>query len=257
VRAALGGIVGTAGISLATSVDGGVTFGAPVALSTNHVFLVPGVGSVRLNLGEGTIATGDTFAFTTTAPTPESELTTLFAVIRDELSVEYPGVSVVFGPREAPKQLNQGTGRANRVVFTPGDPSGDAGEEVAPRYPGSDPRPLKDELEKFTVFVWGYDHTNAQDGARQHDAAWSLFCAWRRAVFLNAEGRVSILNKAWVSPDRVQLPFGMELRIVCEIRSQVLDQVLGVSDYVEASGAVAELTAEDLDATQTATTSGE
>ena len=179
-----------------------------------------------------------------------SELVTLYEGVKATLEERRPGVSVVFGRREPPKQSNQGAGRANRVVFAPGDPNGAVGEEVAPRGVGC---ALKDQLELFTVWIWGADLGDLRNEALQHDACWDLFCEWRAAMYYQAEGRAAVVSKNWVAHDRVELPFGMELRIVCTIRSQVKS----TRETAIATGVRAHLTATELGVTRTATTTGE
>lgn len=157
-----------------------------------------------------------------------SELVTLYQDVKTALQAgtpedQVPAISVVFGRKEPAKQTNQGPGRGARVVFMHGTPEGDAGGETAPRYPGATPRAVKDQLEAFTVYVWGYDGAHANDEAVQHDACWTLFCRWRLEVFKRAEGRVTIEAKRWVAPDRPERAFGAELEVRCTIRSQVLE----------------------------------
>ena len=161
-----------------------------------------------------------------------SELTDLFKYVKTAMYAEDQTIEVVFGRREVAKQLNQGVNRAGRIAFHEGDPGGDIGEEVPPRWVGGEPRPLKDEQELFTVYVWGHDNRWPQDDVKQHDAAWALFCAWRRIVFLKAEGRVAIKSKRWKSPQRIERAFGKEIEIVCTIRSQVLDVPLTIVEGV-------------------------
>lgn len=161
-----------------------------------------------------------------------SELGSLYVDVKAGLAIRSPGTSVVFGRKEPAKQNNQGTNGGNRVVFHHGAPNGDAGDELAPRYPGQVVRALKDELETFTVYVWGYDQSDANSEIKQHDAAWNLFRAWRREVFIAAEGRVVVGAKSWESPDRRERPYGAELVIECSIRSPVYD----VTDAIAATG---------------------
>lgn len=181
-----------------------------------------------------------------------SELADLFEHVRQAIRAEDPSLEVVFGRREVSKQLNQGLKRAGRIVFHEGTPDGDIGEEVAPRWPGSEPRPLKDELEAFTVYIWAHSSLWPQDELKQHEAAWTLFCAWRRIVFLKAEGRAAIKSKRWKSPGRIERPFGKEMEVVCTIRSQVLDTRLATVE-----GVASETTITGLGETETITTEGE
>lgn len=185
-----------------------------------------------------------------------SELTDLYRVVKTALESESPGVVVAFGRKESIKQLNQGRGRAGRVVFHEGDPGGDAGGETAARpfgalaFDDSEPRALVDNLEKFTIYVWGVDLDNKEDAAAQHDAAWALYSSVRRAIFNAANGRVTIDGKRWRSPERVERTFGRELEIVGTIRAQVVDEPMALVDDVSAHATV-----EALGETETFTTS--
>jgi hypothetical protein len=62
-----GGTVGTAGITLRYSLDGGRTMSALVALGTANTYTIPGAG-VKVNFAVGTLVAGDSFSFRTTAP---------------------------------------------------------------------------------------------------------------------------------------------------------------------------------------------
>lgn len=97
------------------------------------------------------------------------------------------------------EQLNQGPGRANRVVFMGSKPDGSAGRFVNPRQPGicelgadptTDPptppsfvwRPLCDWQRVIHVSVWAYDGTNRNDEGAQDDAVFQLLNWTMRAV---------------------------------------------------------------------------
>lgn len=67
LRIVRGGTVGTAGIQLQISLDAGRTFGPLLALGTAVTYAIPSTG-VTLNFDVGTLVTGDTFRFATTAP---------------------------------------------------------------------------------------------------------------------------------------------------------------------------------------------
>lgn len=62
-----GGTVEATGITYRTSLDGGVTKSAELALGTDESIVIPGTG-ITVELGAGTILAGTTVTFTTTAP---------------------------------------------------------------------------------------------------------------------------------------------------------------------------------------------
>lgn len=63
----VGGTVGVAGITYRTSLDGGITMSAQLALGTATEIVIPDTG-ITLELGTGTIVAGTKATFTTTAP---------------------------------------------------------------------------------------------------------------------------------------------------------------------------------------------
>jgi hypothetical protein len=151
-----------------------------------------------------------------------------FAAETNPDGLEPPPVAVWFGRKEAYRQDNRGT--MGRVAIMPGEPSGAAGSETAPRYPGSDPRPLKDTGEKFTVYLWGYDRRRGFEEGElaQYEVADALYRAWRKYTFLKYEGTVTMDSRRWRSPERIERQFGRELEVVCTIRSPVRDEGLTV-----------------------------
>lgn len=117
------------------------------------------------------------------------------------------GTSVVFGYRERAKQINQGVGMANRVIFLPGDPNG-AGGKLAPTprdvgrrelYDGNvhvaNIRPLASWERQLSISIWGVDKFAIRDELAQAVAAEDLFELVVRAVesFTGAGG----MNVAW------------------------------------------------------------
>lgn len=181
-----------------------------------------------------------------------SELTDFFRHVEAQFRIEDPHISICFGRREVAKQINQGTRRAGRIVFHEGAPDGDAWREEPVRWVGSAPqRPLVDLLERFTVDVWGFDPTRAEDAAAQHDATLGLFRAFRRILFHKAEGRCRIESSRWKAPQRNERKFGMEVELVCNIRTQVLDYPVEV---LEGLASTTTLTA--LGETETVVTEG-
>lgn len=67
----LGGTIGVAGITFRYSLDGGRTWSATIALGTANTYTIPGTG-VTVDFAAGTLVTGDTWNFVTTAPAPDA-----------------------------------------------------------------------------------------------------------------------------------------------------------------------------------------
>ncbi|WP_437623385.1 hypothetical protein [Sorangium sp. So ce1151] len=96
--------------------------------------------------------------------------TDLFRHVKARLADAGVTAEVVFGRREPAKQVNQGAGRANRVVFAPGDDSGSLGGYEAPVKPGRNPRPLWDWTFVGRVYVWTFDPAAPNDEVAQWES---------------------------------------------------------------------------------------
>ena len=116
------------------------------------------------------------------------------------------------------KQINQGAGRANRVVFMGSKPDGSAGTIVGPRQVGHDAgdpdpdyaiRALSDWNRTIQVSIWAYDGSAPNDEGAQDDALWQLFTWVQRAV-----QSVAFSNASWGAV-KITVPleraFGLEL----------------------------------------------
>jgi hypothetical protein len=101
-------------------------------------------------------------------------LTALYRHVKDRMATAGSTAEVVFGNREVGKQINQGAGRANRVVFAPGDDSGALGGYEPPAKIGRNPRSLWDWAIASRVYVWAYDPSAPNDEAVQWDAVTEL-----------------------------------------------------------------------------------
>ena len=170
----------------------------------------------------------------------------VFNDVRARFASESPGVSVVFGWREPTKQLNQGTGTANRIVFEPGRDK-KAGTYTKPRRPGQNPRPLKTLVEFATVYVWAYDSDAPNDEMLQWKACRLLHDSVIRAVELSARGANANLpvvysDPEWLGPNERR--HGAELRFTLQLESQIPDvpltEVLAggeISHYINSDNA--------------------
>lgn len=67
VRVKTGGTIGTTGIELEYTVDGGANWSLPVSLGTATHYVVPGTGGARVNFAAGTLVAGATMAWRPTA----------------------------------------------------------------------------------------------------------------------------------------------------------------------------------------------
>lgn len=162
----------------------------------------------------------------------------VYEMVKERFAVEAPSVNVVFGWRKPAQQLTQSltTGRANRIVFVPGDDES-AGEYLDARYPGKLSRALRTMLETCTVYVWASDRSTAQTAAdplAQWRACRLLLDATVRACDLALRELAGLhdqkpFSKAkWVLPNNEQ-PFGAELRFVLTLMSTVPDELPDLS----------------------------
>jgi hypothetical protein len=138
----------------------------------------------------------------------------------------FGSVEHTFGWREPVRQL----GPEQRIVWSPGDESGNAGADAPPKYPGRlDPgRPLGTLRELFTVYITGYDPPTALDRQRAHNerAQWKatrlLYDYWRRCVYLAAVGTFKVESTKW-EVSKNERRAGACLICVCSIESMIPD----------------------------------
>ena len=148
--------------------------------------------------------------------------------------------SVVFGMRERWKQINEGTGGANRVVFVPGTiPDGKDGRLEGPTGPGESigsdgkvkPRALFDHKKIITICVWAADplDPNAVDETAQQEAIEQLFEYVMQAFKQSSAGLGNINAGAPLyNPNPNERRFGIEYRIEIELDTRIFDQVPNV-----------------------------
>lgn len=154
----------------------------------------------------------------------------LFQDVKDRFALEGPTANVVFGKREPAKQINQGPGRANRVVFVPGDPAGKAGKyegaKIA-RVPLAERRirSLGTLRELATVYCWAYDFDAPNDEAAQYEAARTLHDYVVRAIYRSpnvGHGSYTLLSPGWAQKS-TERKFGAELFFLIEFEARILD----------------------------------
>lgn len=146
------------------------------------------------------------------------------------------GVSAVVtaGFKERRRQDNQGPGRANRIVFLPGDPSGKGGSlAVGVRYPGPrEVRNASDELvgtwrslgdwdRIMTVSIWAYDGTAPSNELAQIVACSQLAIWARRAIDSVGLADLRWGEASWVPPKERTL--GQELLIGLSLQMPMPD----------------------------------
>lgn len=160
-----------------------------------------------------------------TTNAPPVDLIPLYDAMVANLTEYQVTAKVVFGRREPPKQLNQGTGRANRVVFEPGDPNGKAGTPEPVRHPGWNPRPVGRIAEIATIYCWGYDRDHPGDESAHYAVARALYGQTYRALRNAAVGNLVFGPPEWIV-DKTERFFGYECRFTVTFGTAILDENL-------------------------------
>ncbi len=154
----------------------------------------------------------------------------LYQDVQDQFTEDGLTAKFSFGPRALATQINQGPGRANRVLFIPGDAkSGKAGSYGPARYPGGLPRHLATFKETLYVYCWGVDATDSatlNNELKQYEAARDLHDSVVRAIYLspNVKPRQMIMtDPTWVTA-KLERKFGAEIMFTIEIEGAIVDE---------------------------------
>lgn len=142
---------------------------------------------------------------------------------------------VVFGGREPTKQTNQGPGRAARVCFVPKDGA------IGPVHlPGRNPKPLMTHVERFDIYVWGFDASAPNDESKQYKATVALLHAVLRSIRLSSTRAVA----SDVKPvgDVIERRFGHEVVFTLSGPNDVLDTPYATAPDDTAADAVVTMT---------------
>lgn len=153
----------------------------------------------------------------------------LYEHVRETLPLLGIDANVVWGKRELAKSgVNQGTGRANRVVFVPGADGGALGAYGPPAKQSHNapngargPRGLWDWAVIARVYVWTYDSSEAENEFAQWKALVELHDSVIEAIHKYTTGFYKI--SAPKDPSAiVERRFGMEVMFQVEIQQPVL-----------------------------------
>lgn len=149
---------------------------------------------------------------------------------------------IAFGWREPSKQ--QGT--LARVVFVPGDRSGNMGRVGPAKYPGRNPRPLATLHELFHIVVSTSDPTAPESELAQYRAARALRDAVHRAMHYAAHGTFTVDSEWWDVDLQNERRFGAAIVMLCTIQAMVADHAFeGIP-----VGTVARVEVTELDVTE-------
>ncbi len=120
-----------------------------------------------------------------------------------------------FGWRAVGHQID-----SNRVIWVPGDPNGEIGAVIAPKFPGirETGRPLTNVLEGFHCYITGYDRTAKDNERAQYVACRLLYDDVIRAVYLAAHGNFEFRSSKWVT-DKKEFRAGATILLTGTIRA--------------------------------------
>jgi hypothetical protein len=132
-----------------------------------------------------------------------------------------------------------------RIVWTPGDDSGNLGAVAAPRQTNGNGRQLATLIELCTVEISSYDSAAPVNELAQYQGARELYDAWLSAVEREAHGTYLIVSSKWVGGDRARRA-GAAIRVVLSLRAPIV----GTPRVVAPVDTVATLHVTDLDVTE-------
>lgn len=147
--------------------------------------------------------------------------------------------NVSLGWKQPAKNINEGPGGANRVVFIPSDPTGKGGKLVGTQQPGprqfgnagsedTAARALFDWERYIVVSVWAVDASDPHNEEKQIEAVETLFEWVLRAVQYAAKNNARWGDVAWMTSPTEQM-FGRELRAGLVFRHPMFDVETGVA----------------------------
>lgn len=167
-------------------------------------------------------------------PAQEVEITIvdageLYAFTRDFVATQLTAagdppdaVAVVFGRRELAKQTNQGSARASRIVFVPGDEGGASGRMAPPLYAQSYPRIIATYVETLSIHIWGHDASAPTDELAQYREVQRLHGLVLNALRRSSAGRYEVVDTTWVITP-VERIYGAALTLTVELQVPILD----------------------------------
>jgi len=157
------------------------------------------------------------------------------------LKSENCNVSMSFGWREPARHRVTDA----RLVWVPGDVTGDAGELLPARSPGRNPRPIATLREAFHVRVEGKLVNRNENERAQYQVTRELFDLWWKAVYRSAFGTVTLQSLEW-DISKTERRHGAALIATATVESMIPDSVQSEAP----ADAGADITVEKLDVTE-------
>lgn len=173
-------------------------------------------------------------------------LEALYIAVKSAIETEYSsdGIEVAFGWRQPSKSQVL----TRRIVFVPGDPTGNAGRVGPARDPGRNPRPLATLHEQFHVVISANDPTAPEVEVAQYRIVRVLRDSVHRAMYRAARGTFAIEREQWDVDLQNERRFGAALVMQCTIQAMVPDSYVAVGVPVETE---AHIETSELDVTET------
>lgn len=134
--------------------------------------------------------------------------------VSDYLAAAGVGCNVLFGRNERAKQMNQGAGQANRVVFQPGDDSGKFGRIATTHQPGMrsiHQRSIANFEALMIVSVWAAYKIDPNNEREQMCAAEDLL-EWVMRAMQDLRPGLFEWGAVQITPPSSERIYGLELR---------------------------------------------
>lgn len=149
-------------------------------------------------------------------------LAALYEAVVTELATTSPGTAVLWGKKQLAQTVNQGTGRANRVVFVPGEGDALGGYAPAQKMSGRAGRSLADWQVPATVHVWAHDASAPENELVQWKAMVELHDAVVAAIHKFCAGNYQLRAPRNASP-LTERQFGCATAFVVAVNQPVID----------------------------------
>ncbi len=131
--------------------------------------------------------------------------------------------AIVFGWRQAPQQINQGSTGASRIVISPGDKAGKIGAYSGAKLPGRNPNPLATLGELATIYLWAVDAVDVTD-LGQYRVARRLHDLVVPILIRKFKGRWALVSSEWLRPE-LERKYGAEMALTITVEAYVPDDV--------------------------------
>lgn len=167
----------------------------------------------------------------------------LYDRVAARFAAEATNVPMYYGWKEAATQVRDSA----RLVWVPGDPSGNLGRIGPPKYPSRDQ--LLTLFEYVTIHGTAAEASDLTDSRAQYQRSRELLDALLRAVHLEAVGTYTVLQNLWYGMHAdVTRRWGASWKVVLEVQSPIVNDPVS---YESVLMDAAEIEAHELDHSET------